>query len=120
MFALQAVYSCFVIYRSYLFWEEAASVAPLNHHFMRDWGVVYLSLAFILISIILIFVTYYKLYVPEKKWSVPSRTKFWVASLGVLGCIFGLIIGGLIFAYAYSEIDASSKQILSSRTNALS
>lgn len=105
MFALQAVYFSFVIYRSYLFQMETASIAPLNDHLFMNWDIVYFSLVFILISIILIFVTYYKLYVPEKEVQASSRRKFWVTSLGVLGCFFGLVIGGLIFAQAYSKLD---------------
>jgi hypothetical protein len=84
---------------------ETASIAPMNHYFLMDWDIVYFSLIFILISIMLIFVTYYKLYVPEKEVQVSSRRKFWVTSLGVLGCFFGLVIGGLIFARAYSKIE---------------
>lgn len=120
MFALQTLYFSFVIYHSYLFQKEFAGVVELNYPFLIYWDIAYFSLAFILVSIALIFLTYYKLYVPEKEHRIQNRRKLWVAFMGVLGCFFGLIIGGLIFAYAYakleeqthsSEVDTEKKEI---------
>jgi len=105
MFALQVVYFFFVIYHSYLFQNQTLGVAASNSSFLLKWDIVYISLAYILISIILIFLTYCKLYVPEKEGRATNRRKIWVASLGILGVFFGLIIGGLVFAFAYSRIE---------------
>jgi hypothetical protein len=54
-------------------------------------------------------VTYYKLYAPEKNLTASANKKFWSLLLAFLGFPFGLIIGGALFAQAYSKIKNSEQ-----------
>lgn len=104
IFALQAIYLGVALYLATSLEFQFMAVAGLGQPILL-WALLPLYSIFVLVPIILIFVTYYKLYVPEKEVQVSSSRKFWVTSLGVLGCFFGLVIGGLIFARAYSKIE---------------
>jgi hypothetical protein len=103
LFALQAIYISVALYLATSFEMQFMAVAGLRQPILL-WALLPFFFIFILVPIILIFVTYCKLYAPEKNMRASSNKKFWNILLTFLGLVFGLVIGGFLFAKAYDKI----------------
>jgi len=106
MFALQALYMSIAVYYAYSFETRFMRIAGLEQPIVL-WAMLPFFLIFTMVPIILIFVTYYKLYTPEKNVRASGNRKSWNLLLAFLGLVFGLVIGGFLFAKAYEKIKGS-------------
>lgn len=106
IFALQVIYMSAGLYFATSLEIQFMSIAGLSQPILL-WAILPLYLSFIIVPIILTFVTYYALYVPEKNLTPSKNAKSWSLLLTFLGLVFGLVIGGVIFAQAHSKIKNS-------------
>jgi hypothetical protein len=106
IFALQVIYMSAGLYLATSLEIQFMSIAGLSQPILL-WAIFPLYLSFIVVPIILTFVTYYALYVPEKNLRPSKNAKSWSLLLTFLGLVFGLVIGGIVFAKAHNKIKNS-------------
>lgn len=104
-FALQAIWISVGLYYAYSTQVDfMAKVGSDIFTWTDAVKLLWIFPVFIIVPIFLIFVTYYKLYLPEKKNTTPSNASSWNLALAILGIFFGLILGVLPFVVAHGKI----------------
>jgi len=106
IFALQAIYMSAGLYFATSLEIQFMSITGLSQPILL-WAILPLYLSFVIVPIILTFVTYCALYMPEKNLRPSRNAKSWSLLLTFLGLVFGLVIGGVIFAKAHGKIKNS-------------
>lgn len=107
MFALQALYMSAALYYAYSLETQFIAAVGMEQLMSVDasWiSILLILLVSIIAPIILIFVTYHKLYTPEKNKKTSNNASSWSLVLTILGFFFGLVIGAIPFAYAYDKL----------------
>jgi len=117
MFALQAIYMSAALCYAYWLETQFISMVGSEQYTSVNWFKLSFFPIFIVVPILLMFLTYYKLYLPEKVSKPLGNRSSWNLTLTLLGLFFGLIVGALPFAVACGRIktERESKSNPSSR-----
>jgi len=107
MFGLQALYMSVAFYHAYSLELQFIAIVGSEQYTSVDWAKLFLFPVFFVVPIILLSLTFYKLYLPEKSMKSLDNASSWNFTFAVLGFFFGLIVGALPFAVARDRIKAA-------------